>query len=1086
MQNKLLRSAIATLFAIFALNASGQQITVNGTVTSSEDNTGIPGVTVKIRGKNTGTVTEINGAYTIQAAKGEVLEFSYVGYATREITIGNSARINVVLSPAVSELGEVVVTALGVKRQKREVGYTIESVPAAEIQLSNAGNLANALSGRSAGVQVMNSNGVDGGTTRFVIRGVRNLNDRNHNQPLIVVDGVPMENEPGLTDIGRGVDWGSALNNINSFDIESIDILKGPAASALYGSRGANGVVMITTKRGGQQKGLGISYNVAHKVIQPYRFRKVQNIFGAGGPLSFLEPSFELNENGEPVYPRDIYSDFGPLGGHTATTFGYYGSAVSWGPRMDGQLIRWWDGELRPWSPQPGNLEMYFSNGSTTTHNIAFTGGGEMGSMRVSLTNTMHEANIPNSDFRQTTINLGSNLKISEKVSSDIAISYMDYKRHNSPTIGESENSFGKAMLYSWPRSYQGIEKEHYAAANGSMIDYRSNSPYYYIDKNFWWGVYNKNTGLDRKKLIGTVALNYQITPWLSAMGRFGLDYTYNEFETRHRPTDSLGLVGGYYSHSLSRDQVTNAEFLIMAHKADLGIPGFDFKFSFGGNTWSRSQYGLSANSGVWTQAWVYSLYNAERPEQRGLSEGRFGKKINSFYALMNLSWKNYLFAEFTGRSDWSSTLPKYSNNYFYPSVSFSFLPSEAFRMTNAWLSQWRLRGAYALTAIDTDPYKLDFVYSSGNFGGDKTSALPYTIPPYSLEPQFSASWELGTILGFFNDRIDLNFTYYYISSYNQIMNSPLPVSSGAGQITINTGELENKGIEIILNTVPVESRNLTLEAGLNFTRNRNKVLSLGEAAEIYEIASIWGGNGPAIAVEPGQDFGTIIGWDYIYHPDNGQPILNDAGTHYLMTDNRVPIGNASPDFLAGFTTRLRWKGFTLSTLIDTKWGGDVYSGTYVTNVHTGQSPSTLSERLGEGLPYTDPEGNVRNAGVILPGVYADGTPNDKVVHYYFKYMPNAGGWGKFLSTPGIFENSWVKMREIALSYHLPPALLKKMKFIQKLSVNLVGRDLFYIYTTLPDNVNPEGANGSGNAQGLEWGAFPGFRSVTLGANVQF
>ena len=1080
------RLLFSLVIVLFFQGIYAQSISVSGTVTSSDDGAGIPGVTVKVMGKNQGTVTDINGHYQLTAVKGEKLEYRFIGMTTQQREVGDKQRIDMEMFAAVSQLDEVVVSALGIKRQKREVGYTIESIPSAELQLSNAGNLANALSGRSAGVQVINSNGVDGGTTRFVIRGVRNLNDRNHNQPLIVVDGIPMENEPGLTDVGRGVDWGSALNNINSFDIESVDILKGPAASALYGSRGANGVVMITTKRGTRQSGLGVNYNVSYKIAQPYRFREVQNIFGAGGPLSFREPTLEMNEAGELMYPKDIYSDFGPMGEHTATTFGYYGSSVSWGAKMEGQMIRWWDGKMRPWDPQPNNLQMYFKDGATTTHNISFNGGGEMGSMRVSLTNTSHEANIPNSDFKQTTVSLGSNLKISKKLTSDISISYMDYFRHNSPTIGESENSFGKGILYSWPRSYKGIEKEFYAAPNGSMIDYRAQSPFQYIDQNFWWGVNNKNTDLSRKKLIGTVSLVYEITPWLSAMGRFGLDNTNNEFETRNRPIDSLGLEGGYYGHSLARDQVTNAEFLLIAQKEDLFKSGIDAKFSFGGNTWSRDNYGMSANSGKWTQAWVYSVFNAERPEQRGISEARFAKKINSFYALMNLSYHNYAFLELTGRQDWSSTLPSYSNDYFYPSVSFSFLPFEAFDVKTGWLSQFRLRGAYALTAIDTDPYKLDFVYASGNFGGDKTSGLPYTIPPYSLEPQFSSAYEVGSIIGLFDDRIDFNFTYYYINSYNQIMDSPLPVSSGAGRITINTGRVENKGMEIILNTVPVHTSNFTLEAGLNFTRNRNKVISLGEAAEIFEIANIWEGNGPAIAAEPGQDFGTIIGWDYVYHPDNGQPMLNDAGTHYLMTENRVPIGNASPNFLAGFTTRMNWKGFSLSTLIDTKWGGDVYSGTYVTNVQTGQSPSTLDERLGGGLPYTDPDGNVSNSGVILPGVYADGTTNDKVVHYYFKYMPNAGGWGKYLSTPGVFENSWIKMREIALTYSLPPSVMKNLKFIQSLSLNVVGRDLFYIYSSLPDNVNPEGANGSGNAQGLEWGSFPSFRSITFGANVQF
>jgi hypothetical protein len=313
----------------------------------------------------------------------------------------------------------------------------------------------------------------------------------------------------------------------------------------------------------------------------------------------------------------------------------------------------------------------------------------------------------------------------------------------------------------------------------------------------------------------------------------------------------------------------------------------------------------------------------------------------------------------------------------------------------------------------------------------------------------------------------------------------PIPVSSGAPNITINEGVLTNHGFEIVLNTVPVQTQEVLLKSGINFSRNRNYVESLGDYTEVYPLADIWGLNGPAMALRDGDEYGTIYGYDYVYH-ENGQPIVNDEGTKYLITDTQVPIGNASPDFIAGWQAELVYIGFRLVTSVDTIWGGDIYCGSYVISLQTGQSPETLLEREGGGLPYTDPAGNTSNIGIILDGVYEDGTPNDKVVHYYYKYLPNAGGWGKFLSTPGILENSWVKMREISLSYSLPAKIIKKTKVFQDLTLSIAGRDLFYFYSSLPDKINPEGVMGSGNAQGFEWGSFPGTMSFTFGIAAAF
>ncbi len=1077
------------LFSFFALVCARTQAQheVQGMVTAQENDEPLIGVNILIKNSTVGTVTDLDGHFQIEAPSAQdTLLVSYIGYQPQEVPINGRATVDIQLGTDAAQLDEVVVTALGIKRQKRELGYSTESFKGEALQLSNAPNVVNALSGRSAGVQITAPNGVDGGTSRITIRGNNNINA--NNQPLIVVDGVPLENEPGLTDIGRGVDWGSAINNINPQDIESLNVLKGPTASALYGARGANGVVLITTKRGGQQKGIGIQYNVNHKIIHPYRYRDVQNTFGAGGPISLSEPTFEQDADGTLLYPTRTATDEGPYGRPTAELFGFYSTGVSWGPKMEGQMIRWWDGEMRPFDPQPDNLKLFFSDGSTTTHNLAFSGGGKMGSMRVSLSRTDHEAIIPNSNYNQTTVNLGSRLDISSKVHADISLSYINYYRLNSPSLGDDNNaSFGKGILYSWPRSYKGLEKDINILPDGTRNDYGGNYPFTFSPPHLWWNTYNNNTELNRNKLIGALSLTYDVTSWLNITGRLGMDYTLNEFETRNNPTDILGIENGLYGNELDRDLVRNNELLITARKENIGNSLIDVSLSIGGTQWSRDRYGFRSESSKWVNPWLFSFSNYDDIENRPeIKEVRYDKRINSVYSFLNFGYDDFLFLEITGRNDWSSALPVENNSYFYPSASLSFIATEAFAIKSKWLSFLKLRGAYAQTASDTDPFQLDFVYETGTFGGSQTATLPEVIPPIELKPQQANSYEIGTTLGLFGDRINLDFTYYYIRSFDQILDSPLPVSSGATSVRINNGELENQGIEAILSATLVHNRNFFWETSFNISRNRNKVLSLGDGAKILELANIWGLNGPAIAVREGEDYGTIVGYDYVYHEGTGQPILNEEGTLYQFTDNRVPIGNASPDFTGGWGMRFGYKGFTLSTLVDTKWGGDIYAGSYVIGLQTGQSPETLPERMGGGLPFTDPDGKVRNIGVILDGVYADGTPNDKVVHYYFKYVGNTGGWGHFLSKPGIRENTWVKLREVALSYQFPKQWIGKTKIFQELSLSLVGRDLFYLYTTLPDRINPEANNGSGNAQGLEWASFPGVQSFTIGLNAKF
>ena len=1075
------------LFLCMGFSLKAQDIKVSGYVTSAEDGYGLPGVTIQVKGTSNGTITEIDGDYSITVGSRDTLTFSYVGYQTQNIAVNGRNKIDVVMKSDAMMLDNVVVTALGIKRQKRELGYATEDISGADLTRSGSDNVINSLSGRSAGVQIITGDGVSGGSSRIVIRGNNSI--FGDNQPLIVVDGVPMTNEGGVTGWDGGQDWGTALNNINQEDIEDLSILKGPTAAALYGSRGGNGVVLITTKKGKKQQGLGINFSSTYKITNPYGYRDVQNKYGAGGPVSFMTPTLTQDSDGNYVYNGNYNSDQGPEGEPTNTTFGYYGGAVSWGPVMDGTEMLWWDSVMRTYSPQPDNLSMLYKNSHSFTNNVSFQNAGDFGSIRVSITDDRSDAIIDNCNLKQTTFNVGSLLNISEKIKADISFTYFDFHRLNSPILGESYSNFNKGLLYSWPRSWQGIESTTYEQADGSMTEW-GNYPFQYINSNTFWSFYNNNTTLDRDKAYGSIRLTYDITDWLTLAGKTALDFSLDQYETKNKPTAVDGMTGGYYKQNMTRDYTLDADFLLTAHKDYIFGSLFKARLSFGGERFYRNTYGLWAGTGTWAYEDLYTFYNyisgGANPLTTGMlpGESRYEKQVNSLYGFLNVSYRDYIFLDVTGRNDWSSTLPMNNNSYFYPSATLSFIATEAFKINWGPISFLKFRGSAAMTASDDSPYQLDFTYNTSSFGGQLSSTLPTQVPPIQLKPQRQRSYELGVDFGLW-DKFNMDFTYYDIYSWDQILASPMAVSSGSSSARINTGVVTNKGIEAIMNYNVFQKPDSYLQVGLNFARNTNRIVDLG-GADMYILSEVWGSNGPAIAVQEGEEYGTIYGWDYVYAYDangNKRPVLNAEGTEYLKTNQRVPVGNCAPLVTGGINMKYNYKNLSVYALVDAKLGGDVYCGSYVIAMQTGQSNETLYEREGNGLPLYDAEGNfLGNYGVILPGVQVDPetgavTENEQVVHYYYKYMPNYGGWGNYLTTPGIVNNTWIKLREITVSYNFPSRILEKLKVFQNASISVTGRDLFYIYKTLPDNINPEGTLGTGNAQGLEYGSFPMTRS---------
>jgi iron complex outermembrane recepter protein len=1094
------------------------------------DNEGRPvaGVTVTIKGKSNGTSTNNEGIFNIEAEKGDVLVFTSVGYELQQIVVGTNNNIQVALIEANRQLNEVVVTALGIKREAKSLGYSDQQVKGSDVIKADPPNIAQGLIGKAAGLNVTVPNGVEGSSSRIVIRGNNSL--LGNNQPLIVIDGVMVDNEPILpqgqdlstqnllgnnTDVRstQGTDYGSFLNTVNPDDIESVNVLKGPTAAALYGARGANGVLLITTKKGGKEKGLGLNYNFSDRWNDPYRYVKFQHEYGSGmtETLYSANPSFykDGNNNDRQFNENDQYGPHStvPGGDNFYGIIGFPGDGVSWGPKMQGQPLVWWDGVTRPYTANPNIFKSFYRTGNTNTHNVSFSGAGDVGTLRVSYTRTSNDAITYNSNSTQNVFNIGSSINVSKKVKVEATGSYSNISRLNVPNTtgydlnGNAMPSPGYITMYGLPADYKAIERSLYLNPDGSKnTTLDANAPYPSMGiQDYWWNTFQNNTTFTQNQLLGSIKLTADILPWLNVTGHTGINYYTNQFETKNKPTDAEGLSGGSYSNDLAKITTINLDGLITAHQDNL-FNNIDASLSVGGSNYHNKLYDLYAsNPGPFLYPFTYNLtnYAGTNPFPKP-TENRSETEINSAYGILNLGYKKYLFLELSGRNDWSSTLPAANLSFFYPSANLSFVFTDALKMeaVKKWLSYGKLRFAASESANGTVPYQTIFTYLQPTLGGFTGGlAVPSTLPSLSaLLPQKSRSYEIGTDLGFFNNRINLNFTYYNIYSYDQILPVNIATSSGADRLTINTGALRNNGIEFIINANIVNKKNFGWDISVNGAHNQNKVVSIAPGVDQIPIGSWFSGDGVTMNARVGDDYGTIYGYDYQYQ--NGQKVVNlikdnngnVIGSQYATTPDFVKIGNATPKLTGGISNTFHYKNLSLYVLTDFKIGGQIWSADYSSIMGQGEAPETVWERDGHGLPYTFPDGTSANVGVILPGVTSDGKTNTAVVNSWWKYAGNFQSWSNvpLVRSNAIFTNSWGKLREVSLTYRIPQRVVNSTKIIQNLSVSLIGRDLFYLFTTLPDKLNPEGINGTGNAQGIQWAQLPGVRSFGVSVRAGF
>ena len=1023
--------------------AFAQDRTVSGKVTSGEDDSAIPGVNVVVKGTTTGAVTDLDGNFKLLVpADGGTLIFSFIGFVAQEVEIGSRSVIDIQLATDVQQLSEIVISALGVERETKALGYSVQTVDAESMTQARETNLINALHGKVAGVNITGSSGAVGASSRIVLRGPNSITGTN--SPLFIVDGVPIDNSArGNAGSGGGTDYGNGAGELNPDDIESLTVLKGPNAAALYGSRASNGVILITTKSGKGSKGIGVSVNHTTTFENPLRLPDFQNSYGQGASAN----SFEWIDG----------------------SAGDGGVDESWGPPLDVGLefVQWTsDGQFpEPWVSKPDNLKDFLETGVTNSTNVSLTGGDDNGNFRLSVGNLSQTGMMYNTDLTRRSLSMAAGYNLSDKLRAEFTTSYMNQKSDNRPVTGyNGQNPIqqfiwsGRNVDYAALKDYRNLPISR--AGNGAGI-----APINWntrFQNNPYWSADNVINNQLKDRLYGNVRFTYQITDYLSIMGRTGMDY-WTEDRERIRAQGTDNNPNGYYQRQSFTRKEVNSDFLLTFNK---DFNEFAVNVLFGGNLRADRAYQVIGTAPELELPNVYNLSNVKSGVLVTTSNFTSRKKVHSLYGSAQIAWRNYLFLDLTARNDWSSTLPEENNSYFYPSVNVSAVVSDIFEFQSDILSFLKVRGGWAEVGSDTGPYNLVQTMAFGTkFGSVLSPTVSGTLLNPELRPEITSSFEAGLDARFFKGRLNLDFTYYSTATTDQIIPISISSASGYDQRLTNIGEMTNNGIEIQLGGTIIDGE-FTFDMYANFAKNTNKVVSLAEGLDQLILGGQWSVD---IQARPGQPYGTLFG--PAFQKDSNGNIINVNGIPQIDTEFK-PIGNITPDFTGGIGATLTWKGIRLDALVDGKFGGDIYSMTYTWGRYAGILEETLLGR----------EGGLVGPGVMLDPA-GDGTtyiPNDVVVP---AKVYNQLAFSNSIAESSIFDATYVKLRHVTLGYTFNNSLFGNFP-IEELQVSIVGRNLALLYSKVP-HIDPETAFSTANADlGQEFGQLPSARSV--GFNVSF
>lgn len=1061
------RKTVVLFFVLLAQFALAQERVVSGIVS---DNAGLPlpGASVLIKGTKTGAQTDFDGKYSIKTSQNAVLIFNYIGMKAVEVTVtGNTA--NVSLSPASEQLQEIVVTALGLKREKKSLGYATQEIKGEDLTKVNNGNVANAISGKIAGVQIRRNNNI-GGSTNVVIRGTTSLTG--NNQALWIVDGIPLNNDNTNSADQKsggntgGYDYGNAASDINPDDIETMNVLKGAAASALYGSRASNGVILVTLKKGSKSKGgLGISFSsgVTVGVVDKKTLPEYQNQYG-GGYGDF----YGTVDLGSGVHPYAATDD------------------ASWGPKFDPNLLVYnWSsfypelpgyGKATPWTAVKKNPNDFYQKSLTFINNIAFTGSGEKGDFRFGYTNyNMNQGILPNSNNRKDNFNFSGSYNILPKTKISASANYLkaNAKGMNETGYGDGGNNYLSSIRqwYSTSVDFQDLKDAYdLTGKNTTWSVGGPNDLTLQFHDNPYFQRYNNYNTLDRDRFFGNFALSTQITDWFDVTGKGAVD-TYSQLQEERIAVGSKRTPNalGQYTRFDKTFREINFD-LIMNFKTNI-TDGIKFNGMLGANSRrSVSKSIFAATNGGLVVPGIYALSNSiDKINSPGESEVAIG--TNSVYANASFNFMETYFLEGSYRVDKSSTLPSSNSTYTYPSITGTYIFSNHIK-TN-WLSFGKLRLNYAETGNDAPFAVIAATYPKGdNFGPDGIRFSTENNKSNSnLKSELTKGVEAGIELKLFNNRVGLDFSYYKSNTTNQILSVETPTQTGYTRAWINGGDVQNKGYEVTLSVIPVKTANFSWEAKVNWSTNKNEVISLGGADRI----SLGSFQGVGYVAEVGKPIGQLIGSGFTYL--NGEKVIRSNG-RYLQTAGAT-IGDINPDWIGGLNNVITYKNFSLNFLIDVKKGGDVYSLDQRFGHTTGIYESTVSNNH-LGNPQRNPIAS--GGGILLSGVKEDGTPNDKVVS-----VEGANGYSFYNSMPEqqyVYDASYVKLRELGLSYRLPSKFLAKT-FITNMILSVNGSNLWIIHKNLP-YADPEAGLSSGNLQGFQTGVLPTSKEYNFNMKVQF
>ncbi|MCK5822117.1 MAG: SusC/RagA family TonB-linked outer membrane protein [Bacteroidales bacterium] len=1084
---------------------------VSGKVSSSVDGSSLPGVSVVVKGTGTGVITNTNGDYSINVAgENSILRFSFIGYEAQEILVGNRQVINIVLDESIQRLEEVVVTALGITRQEKSLGYAVGKVDGEEMNRVTRENVISSLAGKVAGVTI-NSTGGTGSSVSMVIRGATSLSS--DNQPLFVVDGVPMINAlNNVTQFGERniVDYGNAISDLNPDDIESVSILKGPSAAALYGSRAGNGVVLITTKRGNKKKGVTVSITSNTVFDNPYKYFETQRHFSTGY-FSFTPDN----------YPGSVMvvDPAQGAGAGIECDKGYF--AIQWhsprdanGNKVPIELVSY-----------PNNIANFVQTGISSTNGVSVSSNSELINYRLGVTSMSNRGIIPNSDLFRNNFSVGTDIRATEKLTISSNLNVNKSWSNNRPSSNRGTNPLEWA--YKVPLNVNILDLEDYWEPGQEGVQQRTpangiyNNPYFLANE--------VNNSFNRDRFFGNMKAVWQITPELSLMGRYSIDRYDEKRETKISPSYTREPNNGAYGIVNINNYEGNTDFLATYNKQ---LNKFAISVSAGGNSLYRKGSTVMNSSKPSTGLIVTEVYSISNIKSGSLNYASswYQKAIYSLYGMANLSYNNMIYLDLTARNDWSSTLPKEHQSYFYPSASLSVLLNEMFEVGDMF-DLLKMRGGWAKVGNDANPYQLYQTYgNSGQWGEATRLSKSGTILTPDLKPEEATSWEIGTDIRIARDRIRIEGTYYSVENRNQIIrNIPIASSSGYSSVNINAGLIESKGWEFLVGGTPIRNNDLVWNIDVNFSRNRTKLIEISEGIDFIEF---WRDARGGAKTYVGDNIGDIYDATLLVVEDEnspyyGYPIV--GGENLRWQDNpsqafMTKIGNYNPDFMLGLQSGLTYKGFSLNMTFDWRKGGQFVSQTHRYMSENKNSQQWLDQminpgdRTGEELrdwlieneetlilngfhviggPTSEyggfPEGYsgvLVDDGAFIPGVIlnADGTYSENLGEEGTMFVPYIILYPWEFTKSSTFDADFIKLREISLTYQIPSKFTHRYG-IQDMMVSVYSRNII-LWTKAKIGIDPERAfqaEASGFKQGIErYNLEPWVMPIGLKLNLTF